>query len=161
GDERSTLRAPGLELAELREYAPGDDVRSIDWHVTARTDRPYVRLATAERSLDALLVVDLSGSVDWGTVECTRRARALELAAAAGDLLIRRGNRRALLPFADRPLAAESPAGGRSQLARVLGRLRDAPRQAEREPTDLAGALARADTLLKRRGLVLVVSDFL
>jgi uncharacterized protein (DUF58 family) len=161
GDERSTLHAPGLELAELREYAAGDDVRSIDWHVTARTDRPYVRLAPAERALDALLVVDLSASVDWGTAAAPRRERALELAAAAGDLLTRRGNRLALLPFADRPLPALGPAAGRAQLARMLARLRDAPRQAEPGPTDLAAALVRADSLLARRGLVLIVSDFL
>jgi uncharacterized protein (DUF58 family) len=161
GDERSTLRAPGPELTELREYAPGDDVRSIDWHVTARTDRPYVRLAPAERGLDALLVVDLSASVDWGTIECTRRERALELAAAAGELLVRHGNRLALLPFADRPLAPIGPGGGRAHLARVLGRLRDAPRQEQRGATDLAGALERADAILTRRGLILIISDFL
>src|SRR5688500_2490107 len=93
GTERSHLRGAGPELAELREYVPGDDVRQIDWHVTARTDRPFVRLAEVERGLDALLVVDLSRSVDWGTARCHRRERAVDICAAAGELLIRQGNR--------------------------------------------------------------------
>jgi uncharacterized protein (DUF58 family) len=155
------VRGAGLELAELREYVPGDDVRSIDWHVTARADRPFVRLAEVERGLDVLLVVDLSRSIDWGTAECHRRERALELCGAAGELLIHQGNRVGLLPFAERPLPVRPPRGGRGQLVHILETLKSDPGQPADGPTDLAAALKRADALMPRRGLVLVVSDFL
>ena len=161
GTERSNLRGAGLELAELREYVPGDDVRSIDWHVTARADRPFVRLAEVERGLDVLLVVDLSRSIDWGTAACHRRERAVEICGAAGELLLRQGNRIGLLPFADRPLAALPPRGGRMQMVQVLAALREDTRQAVDGPTDLTAALKRADALMPRRGLVLIVSDFI
>src|SRR5688500_14051421 len=120
GTERSNLRGAGLELAELREYVPGDDVRSIDWHVTARADRTFVRLAEVERGLDVLMVVDLSRSVDWGTARCHRRERAVEICAAAGELLLGQGNRVGLLPFAEQPLPARPPRGGRLQLVQVV-----------------------------------------
>jgi uncharacterized protein (DUF58 family) len=161
GTERSTLRGAGPELAELREYVPGDDVRQIDWHVTARTDRPFVRLAEVERGLDALLVVDLSRSVDWGTARCHRRERAVDICAVAGELLIRQGNRLGLLPFAEKPLPVRPPRGGRLQLVHILKTLRDGPGQPSDGPTDLAAALHAVEPLMRRRGLVLVVSDFL
>jgi uncharacterized protein (DUF58 family) len=161
GAERSHLRGPGPELAELREYVPGDDVRQIDWHATARADRPFVRLAEVERGLDALLVVDLSRSVDWGTARCHRRERAVDICAAAGELLIRQGNRLGLLPFAETPLPARPPRGGRRPRVPILKTLRDGPGQPSDGPTDLAAALRAVEPLMRRRGLILVVSDFL
>lgn len=161
GDERSLFRGPGLELAEIREYQPGDDVRHIDWSVTARTDRPFVREAYAERALDAWLLLDVSASVDWGTVRCLKRDRGIELAAVAGELLGRHGNRVGALLFAERPLAFIPPAAGRIHLLRVLARLRDEPRQAAHGRTDLQTALERVDRVARRRGLLLVMSDFL
>jgi uncharacterized protein (DUF58 family) len=70
GDERSLVRGAGVELAEMREYQPGDDVRLIDWNTSARGDRVYVREAFVERAMDVFFVVDVSGSVDWGTAAC-------------------------------------------------------------------------------------------
>ncbi len=161
GDERSLVRGPGLELAELREYQPGDDVRHIDWNLTARADRPYVREAHVERALDVWLLVDVSSSVDWGTAECLKRDRALEFAAVASHLLGRHGNRIAALLFAERPLGFVPPGAGRAHLLRLLAAVREEPRQRVRGGTDLAAALARADALIGRRSLVVVVSDFL
>lgn len=161
GEERSLVRGPGMELAEIREYQPGDDVRHIDWSVTARSDRPFVREAFVERALDAWLVLDLSGSVDWGTAQCLKRDRALEFASVAGQVLGRNGNRIAALLFADKPLGVVPPGVGRVHLVGLLSRIRETPRQAGRAPTDLAAALAQAYTILRRRSLVLVVSDFL
>lgn len=161
GDERSFFRGPGLELTELREYQPGDDVRHIDWNVSARTDRPFVREAQAERTLDVWLVLDLSASVDWGTAQCVKRQRALEFAAVAGQLLGRHGHRLGAIFFADRPLGFVPPANGRAHLLRLLGVTRDAPRQTRSGPTNLRAALEQATTTIRRRSLVVIVSDFL
>ena len=129
GDQRSLVRGPGMELTEVRAYQPGDDVRHIDWTITARTDEPHVRVAYVERALDVWLVLDLSASVDWGTARCLKRDRALEFAAVAGQLLGGHGNRLGALVFADRPLGFVPPAAGRAHLVRLLTRLREAPRQ--------------------------------
>src|SRR5580765_7876415 len=104
GDERSRLAGPGIEFAHVREYQPGDDVRRIDWQLTARSDRAYVREAHDERGLDIWLVVDVSPSVDWGTAQKLKRSLAVELSAVAGQLLGHRGNRLGLLLFAERTL---------------------------------------------------------
>lgn len=161
GDERSLIRGAGMELSEVREYQPGDDVRHIDWNITARTERPYVREAQTERALEVWLILDLSASIDWGTAECLKRDRAIEFAAVAGQLLGKRGNRIGALLFADRPLALAPPGAGRAHLLRLLGALRDEARQARPGATDLAAALLKAETVLRRRAVVLVVSDFL
>ena len=153
--------APGLELAELREYQPGDDVRHIDWNVTARADRPYVREAYAERALDVWLLVDVSASVDWGTADCLKRDRALELAAVAGRLLGRHGNRVGALLFAERPLAVVAPAAGRPHLLRLLDALGSEKQREGAGSTDLAAALRTLEGLAKRRSTILVISDFL
>jgi uncharacterized protein (DUF58 family) len=124
GDERSKRAGPGVEFAGVREYQPGDDVRRIDWNLTARADRAFVREAHAERALDVWLVVDVSASVDWGTAECLKRYRAIELAAITGQLVGHHGNRLGLLLFAEHPLDVEPPGAGHGHLERVVGRLR-------------------------------------
>jgi uncharacterized protein (DUF58 family) len=161
GDERSLLQGDGMEIVELREYQPGDDVRRIDWNVTARSDRPYVRESHVERSLDVWLLIDVSASVDWGTAECLKRDRAVELTGVAGQLLGRQGNRVGAMLFADKPLGFVPPSAGRAHLLRLLAAVREEPRQAARGQTDLAAALRRAETLLRHRSLVVVVTDFL
>lgn len=165
GDERSLMRGAGLELAEVREYQPGDDVRQIDWNITARTEQPYVREAHTERGLDVWLLVDLSASVAWGTAQCLKRDRAIELAAVAGQLLGRRGNRVGALMFAERPLALVPPAAGRTHLLQLLGSLGQIARQHSAQPlqgrTDLSAALSQASAILRRRSLVLIISDLL
>ena len=155
------MRGFGLELSELREYQPGDDVRHIDWNTTARTDRPFVREAYAERALDVWLVVDVSPSVDWGTVRRLKRDLAVELAAVVGLLLGRQGNRIGALLFAERPRALVPPGTGRAHLLRLLTCLRDEPRRDGLGQTDLAAALGQIRAFARRRSLILVVSDFL
>jgi uncharacterized protein (DUF58 family) len=159
GQERSRVLAPGAELSGLREYQPGDDVRLIDWHVTARTDRPFVREAQAERALDAWLLLDVSRSVDWGTAGCLKRERAEEMAALAWGLLARHGNRVGGLLFAERPIAVTPPAAGEAGLRRMLAELGAAPRRIASGRTDLRAALERAEALLRRPSLIVVVSD--
>ena len=161
GDERSLLRGPGIELSEVREYQPGDDVRRIDWNITARADGPYVRESLAERAVDAWLLLDLSASLDWGTARCLKRDRLAEFAGVAGALLGHRGGRVGALLFAERPLQVVPPGAGRAHLLRLLARLRQGPTHATGGRTDLAAALAHAEAVLRRRSLAIVVSDFL
>jgi uncharacterized protein (DUF58 family) len=162
GQERSRVLAPGAELAGLREYQPGDDVRLIDWHVTARGDRAYVREAHADRAIDAWLLMDVSASVDWGTAAHVKRQHADELASTAWQLLAREGNRVGSLFFADRPLALTPPAAGQVGLQRMLGALGEARASGRggRGRTDLAAALSRAEVLLRRPAIIVIVSDF-
>ncbi len=161
GDERSRLVGPGVEFAGVREYQPGDDIRRIDWNLTARSNTPFIREAQADGAIDVWLVVDVSPSVDWGTGLCLKRDRAIELAAVAGQLLARHGNRLGLLLFADRPLGIVPPATGRAHLERVVGRLRMHPRSRSRGPTNLRGALEAIRRLARRPSLIVVTSDFL
>jgi uncharacterized protein (DUF58 family) len=149
----------------LREYQPGDDVRHIDWNVTARTDLPYIRQARMERAVDVWFLVDVSASVDWGTARCLKRDRLVEFVAILGLVLGRHGNQLAVLPFAERPLPFVPLAAGRLQLLRLIDTVRggvQAPvTRKPSGPTNLSAALARAGTVIRRRALVLVVSDFL
>jgi uncharacterized protein (DUF58 family) len=161
GDERSTMRGAGIELSEVREYQPGDDVRHIDWNITARSDRTYIRESQVERALDVWLLLDVSASIDWGTAECLKRDRAVEFAAVAGQLLGRHGNRIGALLFADRPVGFMPPASGRTHLMRLLAAIQNEPRQTRQGPTNLLGALKRAQTVIRKRSLIVVVSDFL
>ena len=161
GDEPSLVHGSGMELTEVRDYQPGDDVRHIDWNITARTDRPFVRESHVERALDVWLVLDLSASVDWGTAQCLKRDQAVEFAAVAGQLLGRHGNRLGALLFADRPLCFIPPGAGRTHLLHILASIRGEPRQVSRGRTDIAAALSRIDIVVRRRSLILIVSDFL
>jgi uncharacterized protein (DUF58 family) len=161
GDERSRLAGPGIEFANVREYQPGDDVRRIDWSLTARSDRAYVREAHDERGLDIWLIADVSASIDWGTAQGLKRDLAVELSGVAGQLLGHRGNRVGLLLFAERPLGIVPPAAGLAHLERIVGRLRDEPRRPGRGATDLTAALATLPRLTRRPSMVVLISDFL
>ena len=150
----------GSELGETRGYQPGDDVRRIDWNVTARFQTPYVRETIADRELEAWLVVDLSPSLDFGTAFCEKRDLAISAAAAAGFLTARTGNRIGavmLTPAGPVTIPARS---GKDHLMALLHRLITAPRS-ERGSTDLAAGLKRLVVTTRRRGLVVVVSDFI
>jgi uncharacterized protein (DUF58 family) len=161
GNVRSVARGSGLDLAEIREYQPGDDVRHLDWSATARTGVPHVRQTYAERALDVWLLVDVSPSVDWGTARRTKRSHAQELVAAIAQVVGRHNNRVGGLLFAERPLDVLPPAVGRHHLLRLLSKLREAPRRTERGRTDLTAALDLARSVIRRPSVVLVVSDLL
>jgi uncharacterized protein (DUF58 family) len=161
GDERSRLTGAGIEFAGVRDYQPGDDIRRIDWNLTARANTPFVREAQIEAALDVWLVADVSGSVDWGTGLCLKRYRAIELAAVASQLLGRHGNRLGLLMFADRPVGIVPPAAGHGHVERVVGRLRSEPRSTSHGPTDLGAAVSAIGRLARRPALIVLMSDFL
>jgi uncharacterized protein (DUF58 family) len=150
-----------VEFAQAREYQPGDDVRRIDWQLTARSDRPYVRDAYEERGLDIWLVVDVSASMNWGTAQCLKRERAVDVCAVAGDLLAHRGNRVGLVLFADQLLGVVPPGAGRPHVERVLGRLMEERRGFGAGSTDLADAVSVLPRLARRPCMIVLVSDFL
>ena len=161
GDYRGLIPGHGSELGEAREYQAGDDVRRIDWNVTARMQSVHVRETIADRELEAWLLVDLSASLDFGTAHCEKRDLAVAGAAAVGFLTARSGNRiGAVLLGGGRP--AMMPARtGRPHLQSILYRLVTAPRVEGGGAIDLGAGIDRLDRLARRRGLCVVVSDFL
>jgi uncharacterized protein (DUF58 family) len=163
GDYESLFRGGGLDFASLREYEFGDDVRAIDWNVTARMATPYVREYLEDREITAWFLLDLSPSVDYGTAADGRDKRAVlvDFVATLARLLTRRGNRvGAILRGGDAALTV--PAGsGRVQVLRLVEELLRQPRL-ERAPfTDLAPLLEAAHRRIGRRSLVVLVSDFI
>jgi uncharacterized protein (DUF58 family) len=160
GDYRSGVHGEGTELAQVRPYVPGDDVRHIDWAVTARTDEPHVRVHLAERVLVTWLVLDTSPSMQFGTAERRKADVAEGVALAVGHLATRRGNRLGVATFGDREPRALPPAAGRVGLLGLLGALQGEPEQERVGATSLGGALGRVGAFARQRSLVVVVSDF-
>ena len=160
GNYLGLVPGPGSESGESRLYYPGDDVRRLDWPVTARTLVPHVRQTIADRELETWLVIDGTASLDYGTARCEKRDLALAVAAAFGFLTARAGNRIGAVVFDGARTDVVPPRGGRESVLALLHRLQRRP-AAEAEPGSLAAALQRARFLARRRGLVVVVSDLL
>ena len=160
GEYQGLVPGHGSELGETRAYAPGDDVRRIDWNVTARTRTPYVRDTIADRELETWALVDLGPSMDFGTAHCEKRDLAVSAAAAIGFLTARTGNRFGALLATPDDVEVIPARGGRNHLMATLHRLVTAPR-AESGTVDLGAAIHRLGAYARRRGLVAVVSDFL
>jgi uncharacterized protein (DUF58 family) len=160
GDHRGLVPGHGSELGETRGYAPGDDVRRIDWNVTARLNEAHIRQTIAERELETWLVVDRSPRLDFGSARHEKRELALAAAAATGFLTNRDGNRiGALLAGRGEPTIVPAK-GSRKHLLHILHMIATAPRGDGAGVTDLGAALAQLGSVAKRRGLVVVVSDF-
>jgi uncharacterized protein (DUF58 family) len=159
GDYRSTAHGQGTELAQVRPYVPGDDVRHIDWAVTARTGEPHVRVHLAERVLVTWLVLDTSPSMQFGTGERRKADVAEGAAIAVGHLATRRGNRLGITTFGDSEPRALPPTAGRVGLLGLLGALQREPAEGRVGATSLGGALARVGALARQRSFVVVVSD--
>jgi uncharacterized protein (DUF58 family) len=160
GEYHSVFKGRGMEFAEVREYQPGDDVRAIDWNVTARTGEPHVRVHVAERALVAWLVLDVSPSMSFGTADRRKTDVAEGVALALGYLATRRGNRLGVVTFGGSHSALLPPRRGREALLTALLTLRTAPDEEGTGVTPLGPALARAAAAARRRGLVAIVSDF-
>src|SRR5215208_3571569 len=157
GDYRSAFPGIGSELYQVRQYEPGDDVRRIEWNVTARTGRPHVRVELAERVLVTWLVLDASASMAFGTADRRKADVAEGVALAVGYAATRRGNRLGLVTFGAEDPRLRRPRQGRAALLDTLQALRD------EDPTGsggLAAALALVDRVAVQRALVVVVSDF-
>jgi uncharacterized protein (DUF58 family) len=158
GDYHAVFKGRGMEFAEVREYTPGDEVRTIDWNVTARMGTPYVKKFVEERDLTLLLVVDVSGSQEFGSQYLLKRDYAAELAAVLAFSAVSNHDRVGAVLFSDRIEGYVPPARGRDHALRIVRDL------LAREPlgrgTDLAAALRFANRVLRRRGIVAVISDF-
>lgn len=158
GEYHSVFKGQGIEFAEVREYQPGDDVRSIDWNVTARLGHPYVKRYVEERELTVLLVVDLSGSQRWGTRRRFKSEQVAEVAAMLAMSAMRNNDRVGLLLLTDRIEWFVPPRKGRRHVLRLVRDLL-AFRPAG-SGTDLATGLAYATRLLRSRSVVFLFSDF-
>jgi uncharacterized protein (DUF58 family) len=161
GDERSRLRGSGIEYSDVREYQPGDDPRMIEWSITARSDRTYVRESFPDRGLDAWLLVDVTRSLDWGTARVLKRQLAVEVAVLTGQLLSGRGNRVGALLFGQRVHTVVRPAAGRTALLQLINRIERAGAVAGPGDTDLGQALMDAGRLIRRPSLLVLISDFM
>jgi uncharacterized protein (DUF58 family) len=161
GEYRSLFYGHGLDLAEVREYTPQDDIRYMDWNVTARTNTPHVRQYLEDREITAWLLLDLSASVDFGTAQSTKREVVVEFAAAIARLLTRRGNRVGAVLYSGGVDAVLPARGGRQQALALVHQMTRPDRPPSGGVTDLAGVLDRAAQTIKRRSLVFVVSDFI
>lgn len=162
GDHRGLTPGHGSEPGEIRAYQPGDDVRRIDWNVTARTGETHVRDTVADRELETWLLVDASASLAFGTATCEKRDLALAGVAATGFLTARTGNRVGAMTIGPDGASAPIPArGGRVHLQAVLRQLLTALDDPRPGRTDLTSGLRRLAGTATRRGLIVVVSDFL
>jgi len=159
GDFRSAVLGPGSELALVRPYVPGDDVRRIDWNVTARTHETHVRVDHAERVLVTWLVLDLSASMRFGTADRLKADVAEGVAIAVGHLATRRGNRLGVVAFGGDGLKALPPRQGRLGLLGLIGALREEPEEPPRDAASISAAIARTGALARQRSLVVLVSD--
>jgi uncharacterized protein (DUF58 family) len=160
GDHRTLMRGAGLDLADLREYQHHDDVRHIDWNVTARLQQPYVRQFTEDRELSAWFLVDLSASVDFGSDRVTKRMLAREFVGVLARLLTRRGNRVGALLYGNRVDTVLPARTGRIHVLELLQRMARRPAEAAPGATDLRELLLHAHRTIRRRSTIFVVSDF-
>lgn len=161
GDHLGLLPGPGSEAGESREYRAGDDVRRMDWPVTARTTVPHVRETIADRELETWVLVDLSASLDFGTANCEKRDLAIAALAAITHLTVRGGNRVGAVVATGERVVRVPARGGRVAAQALMHQVIRTPRAAPGEPTDLAAAIRLLSRPPRRRGLAVVVSDFL
>lgn len=159
GEYRSPALGHGTEIAQVRPYELGDDVRQMDWAVTARTREPHVRVHVAERTLTTWLLLDVSASMGFGTADRRKADVAEGAALAIGHIATRQGNRLGVMTFGARSAEVIPPLQGRHGLMRLILALRSNAEPDGQGPTDLPDALRRAGRLARQRGLVMLVSD--
>jgi uncharacterized protein (DUF58 family) len=160
GDYQTLFRGFGLDLADLREYQYHDDVRYIDWNVTARLMTPYVRVYNEDREVTAWFLLDLSPSVDFGS-NVKKRSVSTELVIVLARLLTRHGNRVGALFYGDRVDTVIPARSGRRHALHVLHRMLSRPEPTRSSATNLRDLLQTAFRVMQRRSLVFVVSDFI
>ena len=158
GEYHSVFKGRGMEFDEVRPYQPGDEVRTIDWNVTARMNEPYVKRFVESRELTVMLVVDASGSNDYGTTERFKREIAAELAAVLSFAATNNNDKVGLLIFTDKTELFIPPRKGRRHILRIVREM--LAFQPSGRGTDLAHALDSVNRILKRRSIVFLISDF-
>jgi len=160
GDYHSTFKGQGVEFDEVRPYIVGDDVRSIDWNVTARTGAPYIKRFSEERELTILFLVDVSGSQGYGSVGRSKMELAAEVTALLAMTAIRNQDKIGLILFSDKIVKYIPPRKGRDSVMRLVREVLASEDGAE-GGTDIAGALRYLNGVQKRKAVVFLVSDFL
>jgi len=158
GEYLSSFKGQGLDFDDFREYAHGDEVRFIDWNVTARMGMPFIRKFREERELSLVLAVDVSGSADYGSVGLSKRELAAEAAAILGFSALQNGDKVGLLVFANEPLLFVPPSKGTRHLLRLVREILVA--RPEKPGTSVAEACDFLVRTLRRKSLVFLISDF-
>ena len=158
GHYHSTFKGQGMEFEEVREYLPGDDVRSIDWNVTARQGKPFIKRFREERELTVMLLVDVSASQAFGTHEQLKRELVTEVGATLAFSAITNNDKVGLILFTDRIEEHVKPAKGTRHVLHVILEL--LTYQPAGRGTDIAAALEHLNHVLRRRAVVFVISDF-
>jgi len=159
GSYHSAFKGQGVAFAEVRKYEPGDDVRCIDWNVTARTGEPHIKLFNEERELTVMLLVDMSGSLDLGSTEADKRKVVARLAATFAFSAIRNNDRVGLIGFSDRVEVFVPPRSGRKHVLSVVQQV--LTHRGESRKTDAAEALRYMARLGRRSAVVVLISDFI
>ncbi len=160
GDYHSTFKGQGVEFDEVRPYVVGDDVRTIDWNVTARTLTPYIKRFSEERELTILFAVDVSGSQSYGSVKRSKAELAAEVTALLALTAIRNQDKIGLILFSDEIVKYIPPRKGRDSVMRLVREVLAAEDEAK-GGTDISGVLKFLNSVQKRRAVVFLVSDFL
>ena len=164
GEYHSVFKGRGMEFAEVREYQPGDDVRTIDWNVSARMNHPYVKVFDEERELTVMILFDASSSENFGSRKQMKGEVAVEIAALLASSAIRNNDKVGLIIFSDQIEKFVPPRKGRKHILRVIRELLYYSSRSELETaarTDLSVALEYLNQILKRRATVFLISDFL
>lgn len=158
GQYQSVFKGRGIEFSEVREYVPGDDVRSIDWNVTARANKPFIKQYIEERELTLMILCDVSASQSFGSGLKSKSEAAAELAAMFAFSALKNSDKSGLLLFSDKPELYIPPRKGRNHSLRIIRELLAYKPQGT--GTDVAMALRTANSVMKRRGIVILISDF-
>jgi len=161
GDYRSLFYGYGVDFADLREYQPEEDIRYIDWNVTARMDTPYIRQYVEDREITAWFLLDLSPSVDFGSVDHQKRGMLVDFVTTMARVLTRHGNRIGAMFYGSKIEHTIPARGGRMQVLRLVNDLLKQPRLTHAPFTNLTPLLQGALNAIKRRSVVFIVSDFI
>jgi uncharacterized protein (DUF58 family) len=159
GEYHSVFKGRGMEFSEVREYQFGDDIRNIDWNVTARLGHPFIKIFEEERELTVMLLVDLSGSLMFGTIEKTKQQVAAELSAVLAFSALKNNDKVGLILFTDKIEKFVPPRKGRSHVLRIIREVLSF--EPEGKSTNLKGALEYMNSTIKKRSIVFLLSDFM
>jgi uncharacterized protein (DUF58 family) len=158
GEYHSAFKGRGMAFSEVREYQYGDDVRDIDWNVTARLGKPYIKVFEEERELTVMLLVDVSGSLDFGTVVQTKRQMVTEIAATLAFSAIQNNDKIGVIFFSDKIEKFIPPKKGRKHILFIIRELLDF--QPESQKTDIGAAIEFMTNAIKKRSTMFILSDF-
>lgn len=159
GEYHTAFKGKGMAFSEVREYQPGDDIRSIDWNVTARYNSPFVKVFEEEREMTVMLLIDVSASGNFGTQEQFKRELATELAAILAFSAIKNNDKVGVIFFTDKVEQFIPPKKGKSHILRIIREV--LAFQPTGKGTDIAGALEYFSAVIKKRSICFILSDFM